>query len=208
MINRNNTIESTNTEKAVDFIINNCLSIGQFNGSNEVKFFIEQVALDMDLTEPNSIFPDRYKEHVAYAIREISKSDFLESQSVISSVFLLTRFEYFFRILSGKLKSDGSWISENAKTHSSVLLNEKKLKNKINNLSIPYKIIAADPHNDIGRIFREIDNILFPSPITTCFYHLKTIGSKTYREKIKINSIGDRIEVARNDVSHGRLADI
>ena len=59
---------------------------------------------------PNTLFPQRYKEHVAYALGMVAQHSFTSPPAAIGAVYLATRFEFFFRLLSGKLNGDGTLL--------------------------------------------------------------------------------------------------
>jgi hypothetical protein len=70
---------------------------------------MNKAADDMTHSVPSDVFPDRHKEHIAYALRMVASGGFLSSPAAIGSVYLATRFEYYFRVLSGRLNADGTW---------------------------------------------------------------------------------------------------
>ena len=83
--------------------------MGAFSGTDEVDRFLMHVAHDMETSKPTTLFPGRYKEHVAYALNMVANHTFTDPPAAIASVYLATRFEFYFRILSGKLNADPAW---------------------------------------------------------------------------------------------------
>jgi len=73
--------------------------------------FLKEAASQMREAKPTLAFPDRYIEHVAFAVETVSLNGFLSPPAAIASVYLATRFEFYFRVLSGKLNGDGTWVS-------------------------------------------------------------------------------------------------
>ena len=73
----------------------------------------------MQAAKPTALFPCGYKEHVAYAMRMVANGVWVNVPPVsvqppvaIAAVYLVTRFEFFFRLLSGKLNGNGTWLNK------------------------------------------------------------------------------------------------
>lgn len=174
------------TEKAINFIKNSCPRIGGFYGTNEVYEFIDLTSQDIIKENASSLFPERYKEHIAYALSTISKNGFLSPPSAVASAYLVTRFEFFFRLLSGFLKADGNWVSLGKKDEVFIKLgsvNEQEI-------GTVYKILKLNKSLYLTKIFEDLDQSLF-------------INSQS-----KIKDIGDRIAWCRHRSSHGEWGDI
>lgn len=97
----------TSSDKAVSYIMIHCRFMGSFAGAGAPYGFLAQVADEMAAAKHTDLFPDRYKEHVAYAMGMVARHGFLEPPAAIAAVYLATRFEFFFRVLSGKLIGTG-----------------------------------------------------------------------------------------------------
>ena len=120
--------------------------------------FIAQVSRDMEASSTTPLFPSRYKEHVAYALDMISKYDFLSSEAAIASVYLATRFEFYFRILSGRLKGNGSWISPEIQLDTQTAISDRRLNgSRISNVSLAYKIMKLEKSETVVQVFDELD---------------------------------------------------
>jgi hypothetical protein len=60
----------------------------------------------------------------------------------VASVYLATRFELYFRVLSGRLKSDGTWVSESAQDVSMAMIGDKRLQTKrVSSVSLTYDVM-------------------------------------------------------------------
>ena len=184
------------TEQAIKYIVGCCSNIGSFHGPGTVYEFLSRIASDMAASKPTDVFPGRYLEHVTYAVNMIAQNRFTSSPAAIASLYLVTRFEYYFRILSGKLKGDGSWISPEAQDTARSLISDKRLERKrINSVSLAYKIMLTNHSLNLTKHCMQIDNTLYKRP------H-KVIGGK------EVNDIGSRIEFGRNLITHGHWGDI
>lgn len=85
------------TQQAISYIMSCCGSVGAFGGSTDVDRFLKQVASQMAASSPSAVFPGRYIEHVACAVDMVASNDFTSSPAAIASLYLATRFEFYFR---------------------------------------------------------------------------------------------------------------
>ncbi len=109
MTNTNTTVDRS--QFAVDHITSCCNTIGAFRGTSDVHRYLKQTAAEMATAKPTDVLPDRYIEHVAYALDMAASNTFTSPPAAIAAVYLATRFEFYFRVLSGKLNGDGTWVS-------------------------------------------------------------------------------------------------
>jgi hypothetical protein len=184
------------TQQAISYIMSCCGSVGVFRGSTDVHRFLKQVASQMAASSPSAVFPGRYIEHVACAVDMVASNHFTSSPAAIASLYLATRFEFYFRILSGKLEDDGRWKSKQAQGAACAAISDPRLKKKqISSLALAYKIMKLDHSRQIVPHCAYLDNSLYPKPITV-------VGGKI------VADIGDRIEFGRHAAAHGQWGDI
>ena len=184
------------TDEAIKYLTTCCRNIGAFTGTGVPYAFLKNVASQIEQSKPSKVFPDRYKEHVAYAVDMVASNQFLSPPSAIASVYLATRFEYYFRILSGKLNGDGTWIPLTVKSDVQAAINNEPLpKKRVSNVSRAYRIMMTDTSLQIVQQCAKIDNCLYQKPITIAKNEI-------------IRNIGDRIAFARHRASHGDWGDI
>ena len=184
------------TQEAVDYIISCCPNLGSASVTSDVDNFLSKVADEMEASSPTPLFPARYKEHVACALKLVASYRFLDPPAAVASVYLATRFEFYFRMLSGKLKADGTWISTESQTNVKRAMKDDKRINKdrISSVALAYRIMKLDDSRRITQVFNQLDKALsYPYSVT---------GGK------EITDIGARIEWARIRASHGELGDI
>ena len=62
---------------SIKYITSCCPRLGAFSGSGEVFFFLKDIADQMKKGEPSVLFPERYKDHVAFSFRLVGSYDFL-----------------------------------------------------------------------------------------------------------------------------------
>lgn len=184
------------TKKAINYIKICCKRIGAFSGSTDVLKFLKRVASEMAASQPSIIFPNRYIEHVAYAIDMVASNPFTSSPAAIASLYLVTRFEFYFRILSGKLNADGTWTTPKAKASAQAALRNYRLgKQRVSSVAIAYKIMKIDQSRMIAQHCAKLDNTLYSTPTTV-------VG------RTKVCDIGDRIKFGRDAAGHGHWGDI
>ena len=134
--------KSARTEEAITYLTTCCRNIGAFSGTGAPYAFLKNLASQIQQSKPSKVFPNRYKEHVAYAVDMVASNQFLSPPAAIASLYLATRFEFYFRILSGKLNGDGTWISSTAKSAAQAAINDRRLKKeRISSLSLAYQIM-------------------------------------------------------------------
>lgn len=185
---------------AIKFITEYCPVIGSFRRDERLSGFLNELSNDMERYNCGiSGFDNfRHKPHVAYAVRAIANFPVFDySKSVLASVFLATRFETYFRVLSSRLNDDGTWLDANAQKTAFDLIKDKRVKNKqINDVALTYKILMLDRGNKI----------------VTFLEHLEAKLSSYYFDKqgnpFSCSDIGSRIKVLRDPGSHGFYADL
>lgn len=193
-----NAEESTSdrTKLAIDYITTCCPRVGAFHGTFEVNAYICETAAEMAAAPSSTAFPDRYIEHVAYAMDIVATNGFTSPPAAVSSVYLATRFEFYFRVLSGRLKADGTWIS--SADHSAVRhqISDQRLgRERISSVSLAYKIMKLNASIPLSQHCSALDATIYAIPTTVA-------GGKT------IADLGDRIEFGRHAVGHGHWGDI
>ena len=187
----------TSSDEAVGYIMTHCRHMGSFAGDGAPYGFLAQVADEMAAAKHTELFPDRYKEHVAYAVGMVARHGFLEPPTAIAAVYLATRFEFFFRLLSGKLKGDGTWMNKAADQPAAVVaLGKKGLEGRrVSDVAVTYKLMKLDQSRTAARVFDALDKALFSNPI-------RAVGG------FVVADIGDRIAFGRHSTGHGLLGDI
>src|SRR5262245_38774647 len=136
----------TNSDKAAGYIRTHCPHIGRYAGDGTPYEFLDQVAEEMAAAKHTELFPERYKNHVAYAVGMVARHRFLEPPAAIAAVYLATRFEFFFRVLSGKLKGDGTWLNRAVDQPAAVAALGRKglVKDRVSNVAVTYKLMKLD----------------------------------------------------------------
>jgi hypothetical protein len=190
-------IEMSNSDKAVGYIMTHWPRMGSFAGDGAPHGFLAQVAEEMAAAKPTELFPDRYKEHVAYAVGMVDRHGFLEPPAAISAVYLATRFEFFFRLLSGRLKGDGTWLNRTADQSAAMAaLGQKGLGGaRVSDVAVTYKLMQLDQSRPMARVFHALDKAIFSAPTTAC-------------DGSTVADIGDRIAFGRHSAGHGLWGDI
>lgn len=184
------------SQQALYFITTCCRSVGAFEGSSDVSHYLREVAAEMAESAPSAVFRDRYIEHVAYAVDTVASNYFLSPPAAIASVYLSTRFEFYFRILSGKLNGDGTWASLPAQQAAKAAISDNRLsRDRINSVALTYKIMKLEQSRNIAQVCTTLDGLLYPTQATVA-------GG------IPVTNIGDRIEFMRNAAGHGLWGDI
>lgn len=185
------------SDEAAGYIKTHCQHMGSYAGDFMPHYFLARVAEEMAGAGPTDLFPDRYKEHVAYALDMVSRHGFLEPPAAIAAVYLATRFELFFRLLSGKLKRDGAWINKTVDQPAAITaLGEKGLKgNRVSDVAVTYKLMKLDQSRRAARVFDSLDKAIMPRPIMA-------VGN------FEVADIGDRIAFGRHSAGHGSWGDI
>jgi hypothetical protein len=149
----------------------------------------------MRTTKPTPVFPERYIQHVAYAVELVGSNTFLSPPAAVATVYLVTRFEFYFRKLSGRLQSDGTWLSKSARQEALSAIEDKRLEQpRISNVSLAYEIMMAGT-SGVVPYCAALDRTLYASPA-------KASGD------FMIANIGDRIAFGRHAAGHGHWGDI
>lgn len=190
-------MEMTGSDTAVGYIMTHCRRMGRFYGDSSPYAFLVQVADEMAVAHDTELFPERYKEHVAYAVGMVARHDFCEPPAVIAAVYLATRFEFFFRLLSGKLRGDGTWIDKAVDQPVAVAaLGPKGLKrDRVSDVALAYKLMKLDQSRPAARVFDALDKAICPVAVTA-------VGG------FRVADIGDRIAFGRHSAGHGLWGDI
>lgn len=187
----------TTSDEAASYITTHCRFMGSYAGDFAPYRFLVRVAEEMAAAAPTDLFPDRYKEHVAYAVGMVARHHFLEPPAAIAAVYLATRFEFFFRLLSGKLKGDGTWLNKAADQPAAItILGEKSLKgDRVSDVAVTYKLMKLDQSRSAARVFDALDKAILAVPT-------KAVGG------FDVSDIGDRIAFGRHSAGHGMWGDI
>lgn len=188
----------TASDEAVGYIKTHCPGIGSYQGDLSPYLFLRRVEHDIDAAKPSPLFPQRYKEHVACAVGMVGRHGFLEPPAAIASVYLATRFEFFFRLLSGKLRGDGTWLNKPVDQPAAVAaLGPKGLegKTRVSDLAVTYKLMKLNQSLPVAQVFDSLDRAILPTPVQ--------VADKSY-----IKDVGDRIAYCRHSAGHGWQGDI
>ncbi|HVU90284.1 MAG TPA: hypothetical protein VHD36_23335 [Pirellulales bacterium] len=187
------------SNEAVGYIKSHCPRIGSFAGDNAPQLLLAEVADELAAADCSDLFPGRYKEHVAYALSMVAQHRFLEPPAAIAAVYLSTRFEFFFRMLSGVLNPNGTWVDPlHGRDRAQAALGEHSLKNckkGVSNVSTAYKLMKLNTSQRAAGVFDDLDRTLFATPTI--------VGSRG-----TILDIGERIAWCRHEASHGQVGDI
>jgi hypothetical protein len=110
---------------------------------------------------------------------------------------LATRFEYYFRILSGKLAADGTWLNRAVDQPIAIAkLGKEGLEGpRVKNVAAAYRLMKLDQTRSAARVFDSLDKALFAVPMTA-------VGN------FPLTNVGDRIAFGRHSVGHGQWGDI
>jgi hypothetical protein len=184
------------SQLAVHYITSCCKHVGAFHGTSDVHRYLKEAAAEMATAQPSMVFPDRYIEHVAYALDMAASNMFTSPPAAIAAVYLATRFEFYFRVLSGKLNGDGTWVSPAAQQAARSAINDSRLTHKrVSSVSLAYKIMKLNQSLSVVQHFTALDNALYATPT-------RVVGPMT------VSDLGDRIEFGRHSVGHGHWGDM
>jgi hypothetical protein len=182
-------------QQAADFIVSHCPNIGAFSGTGEPYGFLQETAAFMRSAKPSIVFPARHIEHIAYAVGLVGSHGFLSPPAAVASVYLATRLEFFFRVLSGSLSSDGTWLSRAAQQAAAAAISDPRLnRSRVASVSLVYQIMKLSTSR-VAQYCVALDRILYAAPTMA--------GGK-----FEVAHLGDRIEYSRNRVAHGSWGDI
>jgi hypothetical protein len=183
-------------QQAADFIVSHVRNVGTFIGTGEPYGFLQETALEMQRAKPTPVLPQRYIEHVAYAVQMAGKGWFLSPPAAVASVYLVTRFEFYFRVLSGQLDADGTWTSPSAQASAFAKLGDHRLKKRqISDVSLTYKLMKLGT-SKVLPYCEHLDCSLYSSAAVKCDGYFD------------VASVGDRIAFGRHKVAHGGWGDI
>jgi hypothetical protein len=189
-------MDNDKIEQAVRYITSCCRRMGAFFGTSEVARYLHTAAMDMNSAAYSDLFGLRLKEHVAYAVALLSQYSVLEPPAALASVFLATRFEIYFRLLSDNLNPDGSWKSREAQNFALARTTDNRLKrSKISSVELTYRILLLDEDKPLVEVFRKVDHAIQPS--------LPSADSP-----VVYTDIGSRIKCFRDPASHGFYSDL
>jgi hypothetical protein len=186
----------TRIEEACDYIVRFCPRIGAFYGSLEAHAFLLEIAPEIASAQPSEAFPDRHKEHIAYAVEMAASKFSFSPPAAIASLYLATQLEFFFRILSGKLNGDGTWKSCDARRMAQAALEGRSLpRDRVSNVALAYRVMKTNRSLRITQACQGIDDALFPKPMVAA-------------GNVELRDIGDRIAYCRHRAAHGHWGDI
>lgn len=190
------------TEEAKYYIINCCPTIGRYCALSLKQdlcgpsVFLQTTAIAMKDAKPSVAFPDRHKEHIGYALQMIASNIFREPPVAVASVYLATRFDLYFRVLSGRLKANGKWKSPEDKQEVRDLLSDSELNRKrINSVALAYKIMKTNKDVPLAHVCNDLDTSLYSKP-------------REMPDGTTISDIGGRVKYLRDQAAHGVLGDI
>ncbi len=183
-------------DQAIEYITTCCGRIGAFAGPRTVHVFLAKAATDMASSAPSLAFPSRYIEHVACATDMVARNGFASSPAAIASLYLVTRFEFYFRVLSGTLNSDGTWKSQQDQRNVFDAVGDNRIMRKrVSSVSLAYKIMKRNASCPFVQCCDRLDEALYAQPT-------RAVGDSI------ISNIGDRIGFGRHAVGHGHWGDI
>jgi len=183
-------------EKAKLWIVEWCPFVVGYSGTGEPYEFIGRYAGVIAKATASDLFFERQKEHIGYAMSMIAHSRFTDPASAVASVYLVTRLEFFFRILSGVLNFDGTWKDERVRTrYGKEILTGLELRKRVNDVAVTYKIATIDKSNSRTSHLRDLDD---------------RIAAKLERAhpSAAYSDIGDRIALLRHRGAHGVWGDL
>jgi hypothetical protein len=187
----------TSSDEAAGYIRTHCPHMGGYAGDGSPFRFLARVAEEMASAPHTDLFPERYKEHVAYALGMVARHGFLDPPAAVAAVYLATRFEFFFRLLSGKLDKHGKWLNRAVDQPAAVaLLGRKGLdRRRVDNVAVTYKLMKLNRSCRAAQVFDDLDKAILPAPVRAV-------------DGIEVPDIGDRIAFGRHSAGHGLWGDI
>src|SRR5262249_10768954 len=74
---------------------------------------------------------------------------------------------FYFRLLSGKLKGDGTWLNKAVDQPAAVAaLGENGLKGKrVSNVAVTYKLMKLNQSQPAAQVFGALDQVVLPVPV-------------------------------------------
>lgn len=183
---------------AADFIVKSCPTAGGSSQDGRVLGFVADLAREMEAADGSELFGGRHKEHVAYAIAVIAQTLTLQPPRALASVFLATRFELYFRLLSGRLAPDGTWLDQTAKSSALAALGQKRLPRQLANVAATYRVMLLNTESPVVQVFRELEDHLAP------FYPPDDLRDAP----LFYEDLGSRIKCLRDPAAHGFYSDL
>jgi hypothetical protein len=160
----------------------------------------------MDTSPPREPFREGYVEFVAHSIKmTIDSESFLDPAPAVASVYLATRFENYFRHLSGKLGCKGEWLSpqHQAEAVRDLSVHTKSVNRpQISNVSIAYKVMMLRKDLPIVAHLKRLDENLAEKGLKQSFSIDPHVSAPPMKDQ------GDRIGFGRNEIAHGEWGDM
>jgi len=183
---------SDRIQHASDLILSCCPHVSAYEGTGDAHQLLIETAVDMHERPASAVFPSRYVEHVAYALDAVGRFGFLSPQAAVASVYLATRFEFYFRILSAKLTREGIWVSARAQQEAVTAIGDRRLKRpRVSSVSLAYRVLKLGDGR-VSKQFGALDAALYPKPVT--------LGSG-----FVVADLGDRAARSSVPVGHGTV---
>ena len=158
--------------------------------TNQRKGYPFEVRIPSRLRVTGVVLAD-YKEHVVYTVGMVARHGVLEPPAASAAVYLATRFEFFFRVLSGKLQGDGTWLHKAVDQPVAVAtIGKKGLQgDRVSDVAVTYKLMKLNQSRPAAGVFDTLDKAI-------CSVPLKAVGG------FHIADIGDRIAFGRHSAGH------
>jgi hypothetical protein len=127
----------------------------------------------------------------------VARHGFLDPPAAVAAVYLATRFEFFFRLLSGKLDKHGKWLNRAVDQPAVMaLLGRKGLdRHRVDNVAVTYKLMKLNRSRRAAQVFDDLDKAILPAPVRAV-------------DDFEVADIGDRIAFGRHSAGHGLWGDI
>ena len=177
-------------KKSFDYIVRYCNHIGIYESIAEVNDFLDEAASDIEQSPASAVFPENFKNQVAYAIRKTVTRGFVSSEFVINADFLARRFEHYFMLCSGLLDSRGEWVDAEARLKAETILG-MPVESPLDDVGLLYKLARKNHSSSLSKCLCELDDRLYAETVTMP-------DGKTV-----ISDIGDRISWNRKRVAQG-----
>jgi hypothetical protein len=175
------------------FISRNCPSIGAYCGNFDAPHFIANVAADVVTWPMGRGHNDRRLDIIAYALDIASQMSFVTPPGALASVYLLHQLEFFFRVLSGVLHPNGTFIDPSRRAAVIAALPGEQIGGRINGIALTYKIMQLNLGGvHAVDVYRDLDNSIPPVAMP---------------DGTMQNTVGDRVTYFRHTVSHGEFGD-
>jgi hypothetical protein len=181
------------------FLVESCEVIGRVSTNGDAGLHLQNFASELEASPCTELFGFRSKEAVAFAVRLIATTSGLAPEAAVGSVYLCTRMEIYFRMLSGFLNPDGTWLSSELQNQADARLPGKKLRKqkRINQVKLTYDLFLLNEENITVKQFLELERAIAKVPV------LREHGDIT-----ELQGIGDRIDHLRHPAAHGYYGDL